>query len=537
MQSGKEKVNKAFEYAIDKIGVDNLSYPIWSDYVHYLRSVEVVGSYAENQKITTTRKVYQKGIATPFAGIENFWKEYVDFEKSINVHIAEKMTNERGKEYMNARRVAKEYESVTRGLNRNLPAVPPSASGEESKQLEIWKRYIAWEKSNPLKTEDTSLVIKRVVFAYEQALLCLGHHPDIWYEYASYLESEGSTVEKADASKQKYLDDAEAVYEKAINGLMKNNILIHFAYADFAEGRNKKQKSIEIYEKILATKDIDPTLIYIQYMRFTRRTDGIKQARVVFKRAREDTRSRHHAFTAAALLEFYSQKDRTVANKIFELGLKRFPLEVDFILPYAEFLRNGNDDNNTRVLFERVLTCGSLEPEKSIEVWNKFLEFEANIGDLASITKVEKRRTLAFDKTVSSKPRSETSWLIDRYRFNDLFPCSISELRSIGYDVTKSLTTSSAASVLLSQTLSNGVSSKKDGSGRGKSQSSSSNKPRPDINQMISYRPFGPHLPPRKYSRYCCLFEMRPMSLLFYSCPSRRYSNSWRSLSSTPCHL
>ena len=27
-----------------------------------------------------------------------------------------------------------------------------------------------------------------------------------------------------------------------------------------------------------------------------------------------------------------------------------------------------------------------------MEVWNKFLEFESNIGDLASVVKVEKRR-------------------------------------------------------------------------------------------------------------------------------------------------
>lgn len=27
-----------------------------------------------------------------------------------------------------------------------------------------------------------------VMFAYEQCLLVLGHHPDIWYEAAQYLE-------------------------------------------------------------------------------------------------------------------------------------------------------------------------------------------------------------------------------------------------------------------------------------------------------------------------------------------------------------
>jgi len=27
-----------------------------------------------------------------------------------------------------------------------------------------------------------------VMFAYEQCLLCLGHHPDIWIEAAAYVE-------------------------------------------------------------------------------------------------------------------------------------------------------------------------------------------------------------------------------------------------------------------------------------------------------------------------------------------------------------
>lgn len=27
-----------------------------------------------------------------------------------------------------------------------------------------------------------------VMFAYEQCLLVLGHHPDVWYESAQYLE-------------------------------------------------------------------------------------------------------------------------------------------------------------------------------------------------------------------------------------------------------------------------------------------------------------------------------------------------------------
>lgn len=38
---------------------------------------------------------------------------------------------------MNARRVAKELENITKGLNRNLPAIPPNLSKEEVKQVRL----------------------------------------------------------------------------------------------------------------------------------------------------------------------------------------------------------------------------------------------------------------------------------------------------------------------------------------------------------------------------------------------------------------
>ena len=47
---------------------------------------------------------------------------------------------------------------------------------------------------------------------------------------------------------------------------------------------------------------------YIQYMKFTRRAEGIKSARQVFKLAREDSRTRYHVFVAAALMEYYCSK-------------------------------------------------------------------------------------------------------------------------------------------------------------------------------------------------------------------------------------
>lgn len=66
------------------------------------------------------------------------------------------------------------------------------------------------------------------------------------------------------------------------------------------------------------------------------------------------------------------------------------------------------------------------------EIWARFLAFESNIGDLASILKVERRRFAAFKDEYEGK---ETALLVDRYKFMDLYPCSASELKALGYKV------------------------------------------------------------------------------------------------------
>lgn len=73
----------------------------------------------------------------------------------------------------------------------------------------------------------------------------------------------------------------------------------------------KYEKVHSIYNKLLAIEDIDPTLVYIQYMKFARRAEGIKSGRTIFKKAREDLRTRHHVYVTAALMEYYCSKVST----------------------------------------------------------------------------------------------------------------------------------------------------------------------------------------------------------------------------------
>ncbi|VDD75299.1 unnamed protein product [Mesocestoides corti] len=432
-QNFKEKMAQAYDFTLDKMGLDLNSYPIWADYITFLRSAQVQGSYAESQKITATRRVYQRAIITPMIGIETVWRDYCMYEDSINPHIAKKLTEERSRDYMNARNVTKEYEIMTKGLSRNIPSVPPQVTPLEVKQVELWKKYIQWEKDNPLKTEDLTTITKRVMFAYEQCLLCLGHHPDIWYEAASYLEQASKLLAgKGDqVMASQFADDTAAMYERGIS-LLKNNIMLYFAYADYEEGRCKYAKVHSIYKKLISLEGIDPTLPYIQYMRFTRRCEGILSARVVFKMARDDPRVGYQVYVSAALMEYYCSKDTNVGHKIFELGMKRFAGNPDFVLCYVDYMSHLNEDNNTRVLFERALGSEQIPTDRARSIWARFLQFELQVGDLSSVQKIEKRRLKTLENVKEFQGR-ETALLIDRYRFLDLFPCSESELRSLGY--------------------------------------------------------------------------------------------------------
>ena len=84
---------------------------------------------------------------------------------------------------------------------------------------------------------------------------------------------------------------ASQLFERAVSGVMKKCALLYFTYADFEEQNMKFEKvpaqnqTLEIYSGLkvhkiymdfLAVESIDPTLAYVQYMKFCRRAEGIK---------------------------------------------------------------------------------------------------------------------------------------------------------------------------------------------------------------------------------------------------------------------
>lgn len=45
---------------------------------------------------------------------------------------------------------------------------------------------------------------------------------------------------------------------------MKDNQMLHFAYADFEEERRRYENAKKIYDRLLSREDVDPTLVLSQ---------------------------------------------------------------------------------------------------------------------------------------------------------------------------------------------------------------------------------------------------------------------------------
>lgn len=84
-------------------------------------------------------------------------------------------------------------------------------------QVEFWKKYISFERSNPLRSEDTALVTKRVMFATEQCLLVLTHHPAVWHQAAQYLDqSSKNFTEKGVRIKISLLNPSDLCFRRLV---------------------------------------------------------------------------------------------------------------------------------------------------------------------------------------------------------------------------------------------------------------------------------------------------------------------------------
>jgi len=420
-----EKLKEAFDFALQHIGLDMCSTPIWMEYLALLKaqgSSSKQQQREESNNMMAIRKLYETAFRIPMHNLEQLWRDYDQYENGLSKVLAKHLLSKLSPSYMTSRTEYRNLKAISDGLSKNMLAVPPGcapggekAAAFEKKQVELWKKLIELEKTNPLNLEPME-AFKRVEFAYSQSVLSLYRYPDAWMDFANFYTAIGG----ADA-----LRKAKEVYDRALEALP-DCPLVYFGYAEMLEKKNLIAEARIVYEKLV--ERAPSPLAFVHFMRFSRRAEGVKQARKVFMSAKKSPACTYHVYLAFAAMEFFVNKERETARKIYELGLKNYVEEPEYVMSYLRFMWNLNEEQNTRVAFNSVLASLKGTPEATREVWDLFLEFEYSCGTIKTIANVEAQMAAALKGYVDL---SKTQMLVNRYRFKELWPCGKNILKCL----------------------------------------------------------------------------------------------------------
>jgi cleavage stimulation factor subunit 3 len=199
--TARTTISQAYDFVLANIGIDRDSGKIWQEYIQFIRSApgQIGGNnWQDQQKMDQLRKAYQKAVCVPMSTVNALWKEYDQFEMSLNKITGRKFLQEKSPAYMSARSSSTALENITKDLKRtNLPKLPPAMGFEGDQeyiqQVEMWKRWIQWEQEDPLvlKSDELDVYHKRVLYVYKQATMALRFWPEIWVEAAEWCFNNG----------------------------------------------------------------------------------------------------------------------------------------------------------------------------------------------------------------------------------------------------------------------------------------------------------------------------------------------------------
>lgn len=124
----REEREKAYEQAVADIGLDPLCTPIWQQYISFLKAADAPNMFAQQERMGKVRRAYRRAIEVPKQGVEQLWRDYTVFEQGIDKLIAKKVMDDFSGSYSKSRRVSRELENLSRGINHNRLSLPPTAN-------------------------------------------------------------------------------------------------------------------------------------------------------------------------------------------------------------------------------------------------------------------------------------------------------------------------------------------------------------------------------------------------------------------------
>lgn len=502
-EKARSTVVQAFDFAVNKVGVDLDSYDLWKDYVDFFKGWNPGSNWELQQKTDLIRKLYRRCLVIPNAKIETMWADYRKWENEVsNPNSASKFIADLSTAYMEVRPWTTEWLNATENqIRRKL--VPHSPYDDPSdivaNQVTLWFRWVELEKKNKLKLNDSALQ-HRIEYVYRRATSMLPFAAEIWFRFGQYLLSIGEEKNRgtcvalfADAlilnptsfllafqlselyEKESSFDKARDVYEKLIKILTEKHETIQAqldslkskaaeAIKSVASGDSGKDtwyddnddepaplpviaytevqaSEIESVQKQLEELANSVTLLFIKLMSLCKRSQGIKEARSIFKQRKSFKDIGHQFYVQNALHEYYSDNKKT-ADKVFDLAMKSFCKNGAFLYAYLEYLILSNSIESLKVIFEVAVTLLLKEIANDTEVLEitthnlvlhneaflrlkksqiylkkivrRYITFASTYLDLDTVLSLSKRYVQYFPET------DDLTLFSDRYKLNSL---------------------------------------------------------------------------------------------------------------------
>lgn len=385
-EKSRSIVLKAFKFATDTVGIDYFEGDkIWTDYLKYLSEWKASNPNEVETRESLIRKALRTMISFPSKKLSDHWKAFTQFESSIDIVKSRKIISDASGEIVKVRKLNSELEKIIGGIakmkDRNYSV----------RQFRRWKRWIEWEKKNPLELSNDEM-IKRVEFVYNQSIQYGRFMPQIWINYGNYLMESGKKNKCIEILKEGL--KANPISFILINGLSK-------IYELEGEGKVEDMKIlwIELIDNIVNDESFDKSKVkrvisfcYCELMRTMNRVSGLKEVRPIFKRARQYKEIEWNVYYEYSMIE-YNNGESKIASRSFSLGMQTFKDEVLFVIKYLEFLLCIKDMVTFKNVIEKSIDNfqdkGDLESLK--KVMNKYYDVETQFGDIKLINRLCER--------------------------------------------------------------------------------------------------------------------------------------------------
>ncbi|KAJ7153699.1 hypothetical protein C8R46DRAFT_1227997 [Mycena filopes] len=392
LPSSRDNVRRAYEFSVTRIGHDPQSGPMWAEYLRFLHTGEVTSWWEASQKTDMLRSTYQRCMAVDEIAGERFLR---DLRPA----------------HMQARIVLRELAGHIAGLGINctqssLPLPHPATfSRQEIELIGRWKAYLKWEEGNPLAIQEDLLNV-RIQTVYRKAVIWMRYYPEIWFRAFSWTASvggpdEGLLILQAglDANPDSFALTyayAEALEEAQLDTGTRDFSAIHRVYERFL-GVLRDQLTHarrETPQQELADLKKQYTNAWINYMRFTGRTEGHKACHDAFQSMHtgNDEYIGWELYEWAAITRYRCQcaeGGQTAAVRIFETGMERYESNATYIVSYLGFLLTVNAKNDARDLFDRIIRTFTAQEAKPI--WEHWARSHCEHDDLKARLDFERR--------------------------------------------------------------------------------------------------------------------------------------------------